>query len=106
MSKKEKTHQEMLADAILTMHPMYAIYLLQRIQSDTKVLVGQIPKIYEKDREDMAKGIIGFFSPDFYVTYANYLIKAFNEIDGTDTPLVEYDKRETSVVTTPQEQTN
>lgn len=96
MSKKKKTQQEKLADAILTMHPMYAIYLLQRIQSDTQVLVGQIPKIYEKDRADMAKGIIGFFSPDFYVTYANYLINAFNDIDGTDTELVEYEQKQTT----------
>jgi len=71
MSKK-KTSQEMLAEGIEMMHPVYAAYLRQRLD----------------------------------VTYANYLIKAFNEIDGTETPLVEYDKRETSVVTTPQEQTN
>ena len=78
------------------MHPMYAMYLLQRIQSDTTALVKQIPRIYEKDREDMANGVIGFFSPDFYVTYANYLIGAFNDIDGTEVPLVEYEQKQTT----------
>ena len=99
MSKKKKSQQEKLADAIMHMHPMYAAYLLQRIQSDTQVLVGQIPRIYEKDRVDMANGVIGFFSPDFYVTYANSLIEAFNDIDGTDTALVEYEKKSVSSAT-------
>jgi hypothetical protein len=96
MSKKKKSQQEKLADAIMHMHPMYAAYLLQRIQSDTQVLVGQIPRIYEKDRVDMANGVIGFFSPDFYVTYANSLIEAFNDIDGTEVPLVEYEQKQTT----------
>jgi hypothetical protein len=96
MSKKKKSQQEKLADAIMNMHPMYAMYLLQRIQSDTTALVKQIPKIYEKDRIDMANGVIGFFSPDFYVTYANYLIGAFNDIDGTEVPLVEYEQKQTT----------
>ena len=96
MSKKKKSQQEKLADAIMNMHPMYAMYLLQRIQSDTQVLVGQIPRIYEKDRVDMANGVIGFFSPDFYVTYANSLIEAFNDIDGTEVPLVEYEQKQTT----------
>jgi hypothetical protein len=96
MSKKKKSQQEKLADAIMNMHPMYAMYLLQRIQSDTTALVKQIPKIYEKDRIDMANGQIGFFSPDFYVTYANYLIGAFNDIDGTEVPLVEYKQKQTT----------
>ena len=78
------------------MHHRYEAYLLQRIQSDTQVLVGQIPRIYEKDRIDMANGVIGFFSPDFYVTYANYLINAFNDIDGTEVPLVEYEQKQTT----------
>ena len=78
----------------MNMHPMYAMYLLQRIQSDTTALVKQIPRIYEKDRIDMANGVIGFFSPDFYVTYANYLIGAFNDIDGTEVPLVEYEQKQ------------
>ena len=94
MSKKKKSQQEKLADAIMNMHPMYAMYLLQRIQSDTTALVKQIPRIYEKDRIDMANGVIGFFSPDFYVTYANYLIGAFNDIDGTEVPLVEYEQKQ------------
>ena len=96
MSKKKKSQQEKLADAIMNMHPMYAMYLLQRIQSDTTALVKQIPRIYEKDRIDMANGVIGFFSPDFYVTYANYLIGAFNDIDGTEVPLVEYEQKQTT----------
>ena len=96
MSKKKKSQQEKLADAIMNMHPMYAMYLLQRIQSDTTALVKQIPRIYEKDRIDMANGVIGFFSPDFYVTYANYLIRAFNDIDGTEVPLVEYEQKQTT----------
>lgn len=96
MSKKKKSQQEKLADAIMNMHPMYAMYLLQRIQSDTTALVKQIPRIYAKDREDMANGVIGFFSPDFYVTYANYLIGAFNDIDGTEVPLVEYEQKQTT----------
>lgn len=98
MSKK-KSQQQKLADAIMNMHPMYAMYLLQRIQSDTQVLVKQIPRIYAKDRQDMANGVIGFFSPDFYVTYANYLIGAFNDIDGTEVPLVEYEKKSVSSAT-------
>ena len=96
---KKKSQQQKLADAIMQMHPMYAMYLLQRIQSDTTALVKQIPRIYEKDRIDMANGVIGFFSPDFYVTYANYLIGAFNDIDGTDTALVEYEKKSVSSAT-------
>ena len=91
--KKKQTSQEKLADAIIHMHPVYAAYLLQRIQSDTNALVKQIPRIYEKDRIDTANGKFGFFSPDFYVTYANSLIKAFNDIDGTDVPLVEYEQK-------------
>ena len=93
---KKKTSQEKLADAIIHMHPVYAAYLLQRIQSDTNALVKQIPRIYAKDREDTANGVIGFFSPDFYVTYANYLIGAFNDIDGTEVPLVEYEQKQTT----------
>ena len=93
---KKKSQQQKLADAIMQMHPMYAMYLLQRIQSDTTALVKQIPRIYEKDRIDMANGVIGFFSPDFYVTYANYLIGAFNDIDGTEVPLVEYEQKQTT----------
>ena len=88
------------------MHPMYAAYLLQRIQSDTQVLVGQIPRIYEKDRVDMANGVIGFFSPDFYVTYANSLIEAFNDIDGTKVPLVEYENKSVSLATPTKQTTN
>jgi hypothetical protein len=63
-------------------------------------LVEQIPAIYAKDREDTANGRISMFHPDFYVTYVNELIQVFNEVDGTDKPLVEYEKESVADDTT------
>lgn len=84
--------QDKLAKAIRNMHPIYASYLMQRLQHDTMELVEQIPAIYAKDREDTANGRISMFHPDFYVTYVNELIQVFNEVDGTDKALVEYER--------------
>jgi hypothetical protein len=106
MSKK-KTSQEMLAEGIEMMHPVYAAYLRQRLEADTQKLIEMIPKIYEKDKQDMEQGRISMFSPDFYVTYVNSLLEIFDRIEGTKTPRVPYGgEQETSVVTTPQESTN
>jgi hypothetical protein len=98
--KKKMTSQELLAKTIKDMHPVYASYFMQRLQHDIKEVTDQIPAIYAKDREDMAKGRIGFFHPDFYVNYVNEFIQVFNEIDGTNVPLVEYE-RESVVDDTP-----
>jgi hypothetical protein len=98
MSKK-KTSQELLAEGIKQMHPIYAAYLRQRLEADTKELIEVIPKIYEKDKKDMTEGKISMFSPDFYVTYANDLLEIFDRIEGTKTPRVPYGGD--SVVTTP-----
>jgi hypothetical protein len=40
------------------------------------------------------------FHPDFYVTYVNELIQVFNEVDGTDKALVEYEKESVADDTT------
>jgi hypothetical protein len=98
MSKK-KTSQELLAEGIKQMHPIYALYLIQRLQADTKELIEVIPQIYEKDKQEQAEGRISFFSPDFYVTYANDLLEIFDQMDGTQIPRVPYGGD--SVVTTP-----
>jgi hypothetical protein len=92
--KKKKSAQDILVEGIKNMPPIHVAYLMQRLQHDTKELINAIPSIYDKDREDMAKGKIGFFSPDFYVTYANNLIQIFNKDDNTDVSLVKYQREE------------
>lgn len=84
-------NQDKLARAIKNMHPVHFAYLMQRIQHDTLELAEKIPAIYAKDREDTANGHFSIFHPDFYVMYVNELIRIFNQIDGTDIPLVEYE---------------
>lgn len=91
---KKKSSQKILAEAIMNMHPVYAAYVAQRLRNDTLELVEIIPEIYAKDKEEKANGRISLFHPNFYVTYVNELIKTFNEMDGTDMPLVEYQKEE------------
>lgn len=92
MSKK-KTSQEILAEGIEMMHPIYVAYLRQRLEADTKVLIDAIPHVYERDRMETAEGRISMFSPDFYVTYVNSLIEIFNKMGDEKTPLVPYGDR-------------
>lgn len=101
--RKKKTSQELLAEGIEQMHPVYAAYLRQRLEADTQKLIEVIPKIYEKDKQDMAEGRIGMFSPDFYVTYVNALLEIFDRIEDTKTPRVPYGGEQESVSSaTPQ----
>ena len=90
--KNKKTSQQILVGGIKDMHPIYASYLMQRLEYDMKELIKQIPAIYEQDAKDTANGKISMFHPNFYVTYVNSLIEIFNDMDRDKTPLVSYEQ--------------
>ena len=90
--KNKKSSQKILAEGIKNMHPVYASYLMQRLEYDTKQLIKQLPDIYEQEAIDMANGKISMFHPNFYVTYVNSLIEIYNEMDRDRTPLVSYEQ--------------
>ena len=90
--KNKKSPQQILAEGIKNMHPVYASYLMQRLEYDIKQLIKQIPSIYEQEAMDMANGKISMFHPNFYVTYVNSLIEIYNEMDRDKTPLVSYEQ--------------
>lgn len=90
--KNKKSSQRILTEGIKNMHPVYASYLMQRLEYDMKKLIEQIPAIYEQEAKDMANGKIAMFHPNFYVTYVNSLIEIYNDMDRDKTPLVSYEQ--------------
>jgi len=85
-----KSPIEKFTKEIKQMHPMYAIYLLQRLASDLETIREHLPYIFEEDRKSMENNQISLFSPNFYIDYGNMMKDILNDIcDYNIEPFVE-----------------
>lgn len=74
------------------MHPMYAMYLLQRLASDLETVREHLPYIFEEDKKATQNNQIPLFSPNFYIEYGNMMKDILNDIfDCNIEPFVEPD---------------
>ena len=72
------------------MHPMYAMYLLQRLRADIEVIREHVPALYKEDRKATEDKKIPLFHPAFYINYANVVADILNDAcDYEIEPLVE-----------------
>ena len=63
------------------MHPIYAMYMMQRIQADLERIREAIPALYEEERKEREgeSETISLIHPNFYLTYGNMMSRVLNE---------------------------
>ena len=66
------------------MHPVYALYMMQRIQSDLELLRKHLPAEFEKEKNMDKKNIISLIHPNFYAGYINMMADVLNNALDTN----------------------
>jgi hypothetical protein len=64
------------------MHPIYALYMMQRIQADLEEIRNAIPALYEEERKEREENsnTINLIHPNFYLTYGKMMSRILNDI--------------------------
>jgi hypothetical protein len=77
-----KSPIEKFAKEFKMMHPIYAMYMMQRIQADLERIREAIPELYERERKEREEEseTISLIHPNFYVTYGNMMVRILNDV--------------------------
>lgn len=75
----KKSPVEHFIEQLKFMHPMYSLYLMQRLGADLEVIREQLPQLFEEDKKALDQNLIRVFSPQFYVNYGNMVSEILNE---------------------------
>lgn len=65
------------------MHPVYAMYMMQRIQADLELIREHLPAEFEKEKNMDKENIVSLIHPRFYAAYLNMMADILN--DALDT---------------------
>lgn len=75
-----KSPIEKFTKEIEQMHPMYAMYLFQRLRADLETVREHLPNIFEEDRKNTENNEISLFSPHFYIQYGNMVADILKDV--------------------------
>ena len=77
-----KSPIEKFVSEVKSMHPIYAMYMMQRIQADLEKIREAIPALYEKERKEREENsdTISLIHPNFYLTYGNMMSGILSDV--------------------------
>ena len=78
----KKSPIKTLVDGIEGMHPMYSLYLIQRLEADCEEIKKHLPEIVKENDELEKQGKFALFHPNFYFNYINMMYDLLTDIDG------------------------
>ena len=78
----KKSPIKTLVDSIESMHPMYSLYLIQRLEADCEEIKKHLPAIVKENDELEKQGKFALFHPNFYFNYINMMYDLLTDIDG------------------------
>jgi len=77
-----KSPIEKFVSEVKSMHPIYAMYMMQRIQADLEKIREAIPELYERERKEREENsdTISLIHPNFYLTYGNMMSRILSDV--------------------------
>jgi len=77
-----KSPIEKFVSEVKSMHPIYAMYMMQRIQADLEKIREVIPELYERERKEREENsdTISLIHPNFYLTYGNMMSRILSDV--------------------------
>lgn len=81
---KKKSAIEVFISELKSMHPMYVVYMMQRIQADLELIREHLPSEFEKEKNMDKEGVISLIHPRFYAGYINIMADVLNNALDTN----------------------